>query len=157
MLATNGACCGACLHGCLAAHTVRALAVRVLASLSLWPHAWESHYWCATTDFTLLLALVTRLAEKRSLSLLAAERTAAVTDASRIVRYQVAVYYLSAAFFKLNTSFLDHRYSCASPYLAQTSPPMCRKRSPRRPIWLSSSRSHHLWCSSVSWCSARRC
>ena len=96
-----------------------ALAVRVLASLSLWPHAWESHYWCATTDFTLLLALVTRLAEKRSLSLLAAERTAAVTDASRIVRYQVAVYYLSAAFFKLNTSFLDHRYSCASPYLAQ--------------------------------------
>ena len=97
-----------------------ALAARVHANLMPWPHGWESHYWCATTDLTLLLALVAHMAKHGSLSLLPGEaRSAALYDASRVSRYQVGFYYLSAALFKFNTSFLDHRYSCASPYVAQ--------------------------------------
>lgn len=96
-----------------------ALAARAVANIAPWPHGWESHYWCATTDLTLLFAVGAHLTKQRSFSLPAAARAAAVADGSRVVRYQVAFYYLSAALFKLNTSFLDHRYSCASPYAAQ--------------------------------------
>ena len=95
-----------------------ALATRVHANISPWPHGWESHYWCATTDLTLLLVLVAHMANQGA-SLPGTARSAALADGSRIIRYQVGFYYLSAAFFKINTSFLDHRYSCASPYLAQ--------------------------------------
>ena len=35
------------------------------------------------------------------------------------MRSQLVYFYAAAAFFKINTAFLDPRYSCASPYVAQ--------------------------------------
>ena len=35
------------------------------------------------------------------------------------MRRQVAWFYFFAGFWKLNSSFLDHRYSCASVFMAQ--------------------------------------
>ena len=49
----------------------------------------------------------------------AEQRSSALQDASRVARWQLAFFYASAAVFKLNSSFLDHRYSCASIYFAQ--------------------------------------
>ena len=95
-----------------------ALACRIYANtVAVFPNAWESLYWCAQTDLALLLSLLARV--RVGLSLSPRERREVVVETSRVVRWQLAGWYLSAAFFKLNTSFLDHRYSCASPYLAQ--------------------------------------
>ncbi|EOD29388.1 hypothetical protein EMIHUDRAFT_204043 [Emiliania huxleyi CCMP1516] len=86
-----------------------ALAVRIYANCEPWPNAWESHFWCAQTDAALLLSLVAQLLSGSggglSISLSNAQRSFALRDANRVVR--------------LNSSFLDHRYSCASPYVAQ--------------------------------------
>ena len=123
-----------------------ALAVRIYANCEPWPNAWESHFWCAQTDAALLLSLVAQLLSGSggglSISLSNAQRSFALRDANRVVRWQLAFFYSSAALFKhqrsflataasrtflcnknrpcrLNSSFLDHRYSCASPYVAQ--------------------------------------
>ena len=98
-----------------------ALCIRIYANVAPWPNAWESHFWCAQTDAALLAALVLQMISSRpSTGLLSkTQRACALQDASRVARWQLAFFYTSAALFKLNTSFLDHRYSCASPYLAQ--------------------------------------
>lgn len=43
----------------------------------------------------------------------------ALREAARTVRWQLVCFYGSAALLKLNSSFLDPRYSCASIYMAQ--------------------------------------
>lgn len=96
-----------------------ALSVRIYANIVCWPNAWESHFWCAQTDAALLAALLLQMASTSSGSLSGEQRACALRDASRVARWQLGFFYASAAVFKLNTSFLDHRYSCASPYLAQ--------------------------------------
>ena len=94
-----------------------ALAVRIYANVVCWPNAWESHFWCAQTDTALLATLLMQMTAASRLS--SEQRTSALADANRVVRWQLGFFYASAAVFKLNSSFLDHRYSCASPYLAQ--------------------------------------
>ena len=98
-----------------------ALAARIYANVACWPNAWESHFWCAQTDAALLAALVLQMASAPAgIGRLSSERRAfALQDANRVARWQLAFFYASAFVFKLNSSFLDHRYSCASPYLAQ--------------------------------------
>ncbi|KAJ1459572.1 hypothetical protein M885DRAFT_613180 [Pelagophyceae sp. CCMP2097] len=109
-----------------------ALLCRIYANtVAVFPNAWESLYWCAQTDLALLLALLTQMKRVRDARVVEvggwlrlsamnpAHRGAVVHDASIVMRWQLAGWYLSAAFFKLNSSFFDHRYSCASPYLAQ--------------------------------------
>ena len=97
-----------------------ALVCRIYANTAaVFPNAWESLYWCAQTDLALLLSLLARMISSHSLSLSPRQRREVVVETSRVMRWQLAGWYLSAAFFKLNTSFLDYRYSCASPYMAQ--------------------------------------
>ena len=81
--------------------------------------AWESHFWCAQTDAALLAAVALQVASAPAGRLSGARRASALQDANRVARWQLAFFYASAFVFKLNSSFLDHRYSCASPYLAQ--------------------------------------
>ena len=96
------------------------LMCRIYANTAaVFPNAWESLYWCAQTDLALLLSLLARMISSPSLSLSPRQRREVVVETSRVMRWQLAGWYLSAAFFKLNTSFLDHRYSCTSPYMAQ--------------------------------------
>lgn len=97
-----------------------ALAARIFAnSYFVFPNAWESLYWCAQTDAALLLSLLTQMKRSSTLSIFPDQRADAVHDALKVMRWQISGWYLSAAFFKLNTSFMNHRYSCASPYVAQ--------------------------------------
>jgi len=98
---------------------VGALSARIVANIMIFPRLWESHLWCAETDCSLVLALVGALlprASAPSFSLVAknelAERVAIT------VRWQLALFYNGAAFWKLNTSFIDHRYSCAPLFFA---------------------------------------
>ena len=81
--------------------------------------AWESHFWCAQTDAALLAALALQVASAPAGRLSGERRSCALQAANRVARWQLAFFYASAFVFKLNSSFLDHRYSCASPYLAQ--------------------------------------
>jgi hypothetical protein len=97
-----------------------ALAARIYAnSYAVFPNAWESLYWCAQTDVALLLSLLVQMRRSSTLTIFPDQRADAVHDAIKVMRWQIASWYLSAAFFKINSSFLDHRYSCASPYVAQ--------------------------------------
>ena len=96
-----------------------ALVTRIYANITVFPNGWESLFWCAETDLALLLAIVVQMVRASRWSIFSDQRNAVVQDASLVVRWQLAGWYLSAAFFKLNSSFFDHRYSCASPYLAQ--------------------------------------
>ena len=96
-----------------------ALAARIYANVACWPNAWESHFWCAQTDAALLSALAVQMVSTPDGFLSAKQRAYALRDASHVARWQLAFFYASAALFKLNSSFLDHRYSCASPYVAQ--------------------------------------
>ena len=96
-----------------------ALAARIYANVACWPNAWESHFWCAQTDAALLAALVLQMVSAPAGRRSGERRTCALQDANRVARCQLAFFYASAFVFKLNSSFLDHRYSCASPYLAQ--------------------------------------
>ena len=71
------------------------------------PFSWDSEYWQAQTDATVVCTL----------TLLKAAPF--VPMISTTVRLQMAVFYLGAGFWKINTSFLDPASSCASIYIAQ--------------------------------------
>ena len=81
-----------------------ALAVRIYANCEPWPNVWESHFWCAQTDAALLLSRVAQLLSGSggglSISLSNAQRSFALRDANRVVRWQLAFFYSSAALFK---------------------------------------------------------
>ena len=71
------------------------------------PYSWDSEYWQAQTDVTVVA----------SLCLLPAPLV--VPAISETVRLQMAIFYAAAAFWKINTAFLDPATSCASIYIAQ--------------------------------------
>ena len=80
--------------------------------LALWvvlkvPYSWDSEYWQVQTDATVVA----------SLCLLPASLV--VPAIYETVRLQMAVFYVAAAFWKINTAFLDPTTSCASIYIAQ--------------------------------------
>ena len=85
-----------------------AFSMRCIWWLSRWPFMWASEIIGGLTDLSVVLHLI------------AADRH--VDDSNGVglsVRRQVAWFYVFAGFWKLNTSFLDHRYSCASVFIAQ--------------------------------------
>ena len=88
-----------------------------MANTRIFPMLWESHLWCAETDAALLLALVAAPPQPAAGSALAHKNRLAARVAST-VRWQMGLFYLGAAFWKVNTSFLDHRYSCAPLFFA---------------------------------------
>ncbi|KAL1514770.1 hypothetical protein AB1Y20_003856 [Prymnesium parvum] len=71
------------------------------------PRAWDSEYFAALTDAAALLAVVR------------ADAPHALRQAARHFRAQLCVFYLAAGLWKLNSAFLEPRYSCASVYLVQ--------------------------------------
>ena len=81
-----------------------AAAVRVLSTVSKMPNCWDSTYWQLMTDAALLWCLATSQPFARL---------------QATVRAQMAVFYAASAFWKLNTSFLDPKTSCASVFAAQ--------------------------------------
>ena len=83
---------------------ILALLLRIWDSLERMPIMWDSYYWCLQTDVGLLLLLLFPGA---------GDETGVALSWAEIVRSQLVPFYAAAAFFKINTAFLDHRYSCA--------------------------------------------
>ncbi|KAJ1639386.1 hypothetical protein T492DRAFT_856911 [Pavlovales sp. CCMP2436] len=86
-----------------------ALAVRVVDCLRDFPDRWESHYWCAQTDAALLLALLLEATIGAGKGPLASAEPResggerALREAAATVRWQMALFYTSAGFWKLVT------------------------------------------------------
>ena len=88
-------------------HTAMAVALtlRIFDTCTLMPFCWDSFYWCIQVDTAGLLYIVTASAASSRSSIAAAWADSA--------RPQLAMFYLAASFWKINTSFLDARTSCA--------------------------------------------
>ena len=103
-----------CLAACLCPEnstvTALAFAFRFAWWLGRLPFTWDSEIMEALTDLAVIVHLV-------------AADGPSPRDASALIgtsiRRQMGWFYLFAGFWKINTSFLDPRYSCASIYLAQ--------------------------------------
>lgn len=80
--------------------------LRNCARVASMPFVWDSEYWLALTDLTVMVSMY-------------GSSTATEQDCQRlshvgpIVRLQLSILYAAAAFFKLNTSFLNVTTSCA--------------------------------------------
>ena len=81
---------------------VVALALRLVDVGLRLPMSWDSEWWALQTDAALLVRLLTG------------------ATAGRTIQLQMALFYLAAGFWKLNTSFLDGASSCASVFGVQT-------------------------------------
>lgn len=81
-----------------------ALTLRIADTCTMMPFCWDSFYWCIQVDTAGLLYIVTAAGASRP------SIAAAWADSARP---QLALFYLAAAFWKINTSFLDARTSCA--------------------------------------------
>ena len=92
--------CAGITHG----HTVRSFPCH-------FPFCWDSIYWCLQIDGGMLLLLL--------VCGLAADRAALAAWWATTARMQLTLFYAASAFWKLNTSFLDHRFSCAPIYFVQ--------------------------------------
>ena len=99
-----------------------ALVHRLYDTWSHIPVVFDMYYWCFQTDAALLFLLL--------LAPASASRASLATWWARMVRVQLAFFYGAAAYWKLNTSFLTPRVSCAPmffltllPTLGFTPPP----------------------------------
>lgn len=81
---------------------VVALALRLVDLFLRLPMSWDSEWWAIQTDAALLLRLLRG------------------ATAGRTIQLQMAMFYVAAGFWKLNTSFLDGASSCASIFGVQT-------------------------------------
>ena len=87
-----------------------AYSMRIVWWLTRWPMMWASEIIGGLTDLAVVLHLVVQDGDDSSV----------LTEyLSTSMRRQTAWFYFFAGFWKLNTSFLDHRYSCASVFFAQ--------------------------------------
>ena len=101
-----------------------ALLVRLADMVARMPVIWDSWYWCLQIDGGLLVLLLRYLIVGSGKSAKpewwADAQKAARTDCESMAswwattaRLQLACFYLAAGFWKINTSFLDPRTSCA--------------------------------------------
>lgn len=77
-----------------------ALIARNAARYTQMPFVWDSEFWCALTDASVLCSLC--LSQRSRLPCV-----------GRWCRAQLALCYAASGFFKLNEAFLDSRVSCA--------------------------------------------
>ena len=87
-----------------------AYSMRIVWWLKRWPMMWASEIIGGLTDLAVALHLVVQDGD---------DAHAFTECLSTSMRRQTAWFYFFAGFWKLNTSFLDHRYSCGSVFFAQ--------------------------------------
>ena len=75
----------------------------------------NSQNWAMHFDFSLLLAILGHLRGSRTLT--AVEEAGIVATAGTATRLQLVIFYLASGAWKMNTSFADSEYSCASVYI----------------------------------------
>ncbi|KAL1514558.1 hypothetical protein AB1Y20_003653 [Prymnesium parvum] len=101
--------------------SLSSLTLAILARLAMHaaqaPFVWDSCYWCALSDAGILVAAACATArhgadpERRD--------ALAVEMISLAMRWQMAIFYFAAGFWKLNTAFLDPTHSCATLVVVQ--------------------------------------
>lgn len=82
------------------------------------PHTWEANQWSVHTDIVMMIWMLTTLITKEAWN----SRQQVITDASvpcTTIHEMFCCYYCAAAFFKLNTHFLNPDGSCATMFMAQ--------------------------------------
>ena len=94
--------------------TCTALALRVAIFFAVGGPLSNSQNWAMHVDTTLLLALLPYMSSSK---LTSADESQIFSIAGPITRLQLVIFYLASGVWKLNTSFMDHRYSCASIYI----------------------------------------
>lgn len=92
-------------------------AVLVFSARILWwlrriPFTWDSEVLAGLTDMAFVFHLVAADAPDRNVAVL-------VSDVGRSIQRQMGWFYFFAGFWKINTSFLNSRFSCSSVYFAQ--------------------------------------
>ena len=110
-------CVGACLAPENSTVTALAMAFRVAWWLGRLPFTWDSEVLAALTDLAVVLHFIAAESEHPKGGV--AKSAALVAGVGASIRRQLGWFYLAAGFWKLNTSFVDPRYSCASIYAAQ--------------------------------------
>ena len=85
-----------------------ALSVRLADAVMLMPTIWDSYYWCFQTDGALLLMTILTRPWRSTKSALTLSSWWSDT-----VRLQLSVFYLASGVWKINSSFLDVKTSCA--------------------------------------------
>ena len=89
-----------------------AFSARILKWLTRIPFTWDSEVMCGLTDLAFVANVI-------AYDPVAGREASLVASLGGCIRRIMAWFYFFAGFWKLNTSFLDHRYSCASVYFAQ--------------------------------------
>ena len=116
-------------------YTTIAMAMAHGSSALYWiykaPHTWEANQWSVHTDLVMMIWMVTTLKQDTNMSdtansklklKSAAAPSPTIADASvpcLTIHEMFACYYSAAAFFKLNTHFLNPTGSCATMFMAQ--------------------------------------
>jgi len=85
----------------------------IVTTLQAAPFVWEMDYWTLLMDLGVVVAIFAGLVEGRR------ERNALAADIASTVCPVFVILMFSAGFWKLNTTFLDYRTSCATPFLIQ--------------------------------------
>ena len=78
------------------------------------PFTWDSEVLTGLTDFALILHVAVAAAAG-----LAKHEGLLVEGVGESIRKQMGWFYFFAGFWKFNSSFMDHRFSCSSVYIAQ--------------------------------------
>ena len=120
------AAAGAFPHKCAGVLPGAALLARAASNLRKGSYAANSQIWATQMDTALLLALLAQfcsgagpVARRLAQPLAPADERAIVRACGRTVRWQLAIFYLASGFWKINSSFLDPKYSCASIFTVQ--------------------------------------
>ena len=106
-----------------------ALVLRLYDTWSHIPVVFDMYYWCLQTDAGLLFLLL--------LAPASASRASLATWWARMVRVQLGLFYGAAAYWKLNTSFMTPRVSCAPMFFLTLLPTLGFTPSPGAAYFIS--------------------
>ena len=96
--------------------------IRILALVMSMPYIHDSQHWSLQSDITTFGSILISgnvLRRKGYAEESSVESNVVLLQAIPVVRFQFILMYTAAALFKLNTAFLDARYSCSTIYLMQ--------------------------------------
>lgn len=96
------------------------MAVVMVSDLIKAPFIWDSEWWCLQTDLAFILSAT--LEDGFFSSTIAVQpeaRQRIFARAAATIRIQMTIFYSAAAFWKLNTAFLDSHSSCAPIFVVQ--------------------------------------
>lgn len=96
--------------------------VVLISDFAKCPFIWDSEFWCIQTDVAFALACIETCGVVGFVANGAPSlemRSQIYASATRAIKAQMTIFYAAAAFWKLNSAFLDPHASCAPIFVAQ--------------------------------------